>query len=881
MSEYFGKYKRPREEIKVIQNFINIFSLSKENYKQKNYQKALSGFLSGYELLTDIFDIYPKIVTIDLIIKSNFHLNKLNACYTYITHIEQFFPILIKYKKEIFIKYKSKIFLYEFILDFICEKLDQSLSHVTEFISYLKTTNIFNLEEKVNFFWTFIKGFIKFGEDLKSKNFLFFKEQYNTMIVEENISKEIFKVKKEKRILKDFVIFYKTFMNSKLKDRIYENLDTKFYFYKYGEFDEGMINFLNRNMDFYLESGNKDKLIQRLKHYLLINKIDLFKKYNIDMNQLIYDQKRRMTFFNTAFLNIVGAFNQIFKNNLSGGEIKLKRLKSQNSMSSIFGKKEILEIEQKLIKKTKITNQDIIKINKEKNNKNLNFSNLELEYKIPPLNFKSNKSSTKKLFFSNERYKKLFNCSYKIPKIINFNSSQMNNNEKNNLPVLKKDDKLIKKLILKKSNKIKIFNLQNKLLFHKIIYKKMNYFLLSRFSEIYEYIINSINSVNDTYYSNNKKSIKNAKINLINLNINKTVKENNFYKLRGILDLNIYLNDYFKFENFILIKNFYLFGLCESLGEFNEQISRTISYLFPSYLNYLIIEYILSKENKDFSELIIQLFKLEELTHKIQDISLLSYINEKLQINYYKYFHQFFSDINNISNIIYEALFYIIKEIKQKNEYQFHSSGFTLCSLMILGKILYIFNIGNTKTLIFNKIKKMNSSTEEWSYKSFSFNKKNKTNKRMILINKNNLNKINEENKENKDIIYNYKISEKDFLLIGKFNNEIYDNIGINFEQEIIKYELNSNDEIIVIGSKGFWNYIDNEEALMYIREYYEHGLSAEEIARLMVDICKKRLIEENKDKEQKLYNQVITGDNHEELIFNDITCVIIFLEVN
>ena len=48
-----------------------------------------------------------------------------------------------------------------------------------------------------------------------------------------------------------------------------------------------------------------------------------------------------------------------------------------------------------------------------------------------------------------------------------------------------------------------------------------------------------------------------------------------------------------------------------------------------------------------------------------------------------------------------------------------------------------------------------------------------------------------------------------------------------------------------------------------------------------MVDICKKRLIEENKDKEQKLYNQVITGDNHEELIFNDITCVIIFLDVN
>ena len=143
MSEYFGKYKRPKQEIKLIQNFVRIFTLSKKYYKQKNYKKALSGFIAGYELIEDIFDIYPKLVTIILIIKSNFHLNKLNDCYTFIEKIKQFFPILLKYKRELFIKYKPKIFLYEFILDFICEKLEQSISYVTEFISYLITTDVF------------------------------------------------------------------------------------------------------------------------------------------------------------------------------------------------------------------------------------------------------------------------------------------------------------------------------------------------------------------------------------------------------------------------------------------------------------------------------------------------------------------------------------------------------------------------------------------------------------------------------------------------------------------------------------------------------------------------------------------------------------------
>ena len=57
MSDFFGDYNRPKAEIKVIEQFIKIYYESKREYKSKNYQKALSGFKAGYEILKDIFDI--------------------------------------------------------------------------------------------------------------------------------------------------------------------------------------------------------------------------------------------------------------------------------------------------------------------------------------------------------------------------------------------------------------------------------------------------------------------------------------------------------------------------------------------------------------------------------------------------------------------------------------------------------------------------------------------------------------------------------------------------------------------------------------------------------------------------------------------------------
>ena len=885
MSEYFGKYTRPKAEIKVIEKYITTFEQSKKYYKQKNYQKALTGFISGYEILTDIFDIYPRVVTLNSIIKTQFQLNNYNSSEIYLNKLKQYLPLLLEYKKEGFIKYKPKLFLYEFIIDFINEKLEESLVHITEFITYLKNIKILSLEEKVNFFWGFIKNFVKIGISVKSKNFLFFKGQYNAMLVKENANKNILDkiyIIKEKKILREFVSYYKTFMNSKLKELIFESLDKIYYFYKYGKFDEKIVNFLNKNIEIYVESGEKDILMKKFEHYLLITKTDLYQKYNMSMERFISEQRVRIKCFNTAFLNIVGAFNQIFKNYYTDKELTLSTLKKNNSMNLILNKNDIQQMEQRLIKKMKIMQKSVSnKKENEKNNKDLVLPEVDLDINIPlPYENKlklrnKHKYNGKLLDFSNSKYKELFEHSYKNSTTVNKRNNQntvghLKNDNKNTLPII--NNTVPKGFVLKKDDKNKIIELENTMLYKKIIYRRINYFLISKLGEIYENVIDRINRI-DTDNRSKKYSIESD---IINLNIFKRIKEKGFFKINGVSTTNKYNNSFFIFEKFMLINNFYLLGLTESQGKFNEQISKKISYLFPTFLNYLLLEYILSKDKKDFENLILHLLKFEESANDIKDIFLLSYINNKFKINY-KYFPFVSGDINFISNILFQSLFYIIKHIIQQYKYEISKSSLNLCYVIILGKILYLINIGNAKALIgYNKL----NTNINWDYKIFSQNKKNKknkTNKTMLLFNhtKNlNLSLNKEQTKEDSNNSFCFKLNNKESLLIGTINPE---KKGILIEQEVIKYELNSNDKFIIIGSHGFWNSMNNDETIDIVGKYYNNGLSSEEVAKILVEMVYNKWYEENKN------NLNIVGDEKGEnnvFNFDDIACIVIYLDI-
>ena len=118
----------------------------------------------------------------------------------------------------------------------------------------------------------------------------------------------------------------------------------------------------------------------------------------------------------------------------------------------------------------------------------------------------------------------------------------------------------------------------------------------------------------------------------------------------------------------------------------------------------------------------------------------------------------------------------------------------------------------------------------------------------------------------------------------------------------MFKYNLNINDKIIIIGSDGFWKYINNDEAINFIAKYYEDGVKAEEVSINIVEYAKNKWIEENiknpslfnynnllknnsKKNKKNSYVQYNIAQNYEikkekKYKYDDITCLIVYLDI-
>ena len=88
MSDLFGNYKRPRAEKKVIEKFDKKYQKAMSLYKSKNYIDSLIEFNSAYELLLNIWDIYPKIVTLNTMMKAYFYTRQYQYCKNIIDILE-------------------------------------------------------------------------------------------------------------------------------------------------------------------------------------------------------------------------------------------------------------------------------------------------------------------------------------------------------------------------------------------------------------------------------------------------------------------------------------------------------------------------------------------------------------------------------------------------------------------------------------------------------------------------------------------------------------------------------------------------------------------------------------------------------------------------
>ena len=956
MSDLFGNYKRPRAEKKVIEKFVKKYEKAKSLFKSKNYIESLNEFNSAYELLSDIWDVFPKIVTLYSMMKGYFYTRQYEECKNIIDTLEPMLEYIPKNKFELFIKIKSKIMVYQLILYIIYDELDMAFDAVILLIKYLSNNALFSLEEKTKFFWKYIKGFLKISGMSKGNKFQILKEGFDSMIVEQIMLNDDDQSNKNdmpatKKINRNMIEIYKNYMNSKLRGIIYEILDKEFFEIKYHKSNDKVMMFLHKNMEIFIRDNNKDKLMEIFHTFIVLNKMNLKKEYNMTLSQLVFEQKRRIETFDKIFNNLVGSFNNIFKQDFAMAlpnitkNIKKKRF-TQNSFQ--YNIKELRNMIKVKInsplrwrkKKSGLKNEskEDNKINTEnKNNNSIRKNSFDYsflnEIKIPPNTEEMDKQIlydnyiTRRNLLNNvfnkrmstiNNYKALSrniienktitpkyskNMEIKLPALTIQNNKEINEEEKEK-DLLKNIHKKKSKLKINKKSKNEINDSETDTTRNKSkhIFKLRN---------INNYFITKILNIFSTFYYNKHSEhdsqpeeylehghIHVRRKDLFDFNHQNFIKSYNIISVKGNqLDNQ---DNYFFYENYFLIKNLYFFGVLDGHGKNGKEISKYTSILFPSYLFYLLLDDNLSERKLDINKEIIKLIKIQESPLNIKQMFILTYFFNKFSID--------FSTIPLLSNnqqklnhIILESIDYSQNALSSKYDIDISLSGTTLCSALILGNILYLINIGDSRAILGT----YNSRINKWKTTQLTVDHKPNhpnENRRIIFYN----GRIERHKNEFGDEVGPYRVYGKDSdsnsqgltmsRSIGDLESKKY---GVIYDPEIFKYELKENDKVIVIASDGLWDQLKNEEVMEIIGECLNKDLKAKEASEILVEKVRKKFVDVNCRKNKKFNYENVSSenyfyfrnDNNKEINsdkisyknshIDDITCIIVFLEVH
>ena len=359
-------------------------------------------------------------------------------------------------------------------------------------------------------------------------------------------------------------------------------------------------------------------------------------------------------------------------------------------------------------------------------------------------------------------------------------------------------------------------------------------------------------------------------------------------------------DNYFFYENYFLIKNLYFFGVLDGHGKNGKEISKYTSILFPSYLFYLLLDDNLSERKLDINKEIIKLIKIQESPLNIKQMFILTYFFNKFSID--------FSTIPLLSNnqqklnhIILESIDYSQNALSSKYDIDISLSGTTLCSALILGNILYLINIGDSRAILGT----YNSRINKWKTTQLTVDHKPNhpnENRRIIFYN----GRIERHKNEFGDEVGPYRVYGKDSdsnsqgltmsRSIGDLESKKY---GVIYDPEIFKYELKENDKVIVIASDGLWDQLKNEEVMEIIGECLNKDLKAKEASEILVEKVRKKFVDVNCRKNKKFNYENVSSenyfyfrnDNNKEINsdkisyknshIDDITCIVLFLEVH
>ena len=605
------------------------------------------------------------------------------------------------------------------------------------------------------------------------------------------------------------------------------------------------------------------------------------------MTDLIHEQKRRIQIFDAAFSNLCGAFNVIFQKYyyVENGEhlYNNNNSKYKKTLTSSLGNRSNLAAEAAeifaQIKKMKNNNDAALKAKRN----SLKYLGLPYNFdtdivvpenpildesQMPPTPEEIKKSMKNTFLYTTKSKKNLKNKSKKLNKDKSANSIISTSKDNNDSKISEKDNE-------KKNNVLTTIKTtsQNNPIMNALIRKKPKYILRN----INNYLLNIIINEFEGKGSLPRRS------DLIDLKIQNYIKSYAILSQKGNQTGDIQ-DKPFKYENFLLFKNFYCFGVCDGHGKQGNLVSDRTSILFPSYLQYIIMEDNLNKRKEDINESTNSLFKLEERPATVKELNIIRYFYKKYDL-IYKDIPFNSHEFNELKLQISESLYRTHISLKEKYKIDTEFSGTTFCSIFLYSNIIYCANVGDSRAILGTFFFDDNL----WKTKQLTIDHlpdSPNEQKRIMQLN----GRIDRLKNDFGEEVGPYRVFEKQnesYLPGIAMSRSIGDNfakkLGVTYEPDLFQYTLIPQDKIIIIATDGLWHVINNEEAISICAKYFEEKMKPDDAVEELVNVAKERW----KKVSGGNYNisfepnaEVTSGNRKKTKDIDDITCMVIFLDV-
>ena len=837
------KNKSTEGEKKLISEYVQLSDKAKELYKSKKYKDAI-------ELLAQCEKKCNNISSLDKKCECSYYFGlcyfKLFDClssYNYLINSQKFLDSIDKNNFP-YLKFNGRLHAIITILLIGLNKKEECINFINNELIY-NISNKFNLEEKVVIFHRLIKDLL--APVKSSKSFAHFIGEY---ISEQN--NILFNG--EKGISSNLKNLLIKCMNNNAKRIIFSKNNQLYYKFKYQiKTCHPVLNYFENNYNiFEANSQNIFSLKMQMENFLKSNKIKICDDFKgMKSTDLIKEYLKRMDNFDEVWNSITGIFTAIFKNYF----ISTKKIIKLCSTSDLFSNKneKLIKPSTAQVNSSKINNIPISKSN--------TLSMKNDTKKIETELYLKNNENVNEIIETHSRRKSTYiigritikdKCENKKPVKIN-EKEKSNKQKKKEENYLYLENINIKKDLKNENNnydKSRIKNINN-LIENISFFRNYNPFLFSTISKKYS----------------NEQFIREC--DLINVKLNNYVKSYSTLSQKGnhkiigaeIEDVNqdvVFLNN-----NFLLIKNLYLFGVCDGHGIQGHHISSFARDTIPTYLNYIEIDNYISKKNKNIDSLLSSLYNKSE-DSSVKDIHIIKYFYDKFKVNPSD-FSFVKNRFNEISKNIKESFLKSDSDlIKSKHSFDTEKSGSTVCLLLLSNKNLICANLGDSRAILCSC-----NDKKEWKASQLTKDHKpmdKEEYKRIINSGGTVSRMINPE--KNDEEVGPYRVWGKTQIngpglaMSRSMGDGMAKKLGVLGEPDIYEYNLNENDKFVICATDGIWEYLNNEDVMNIVKESYINGDEAEEACEI--------LIKKATDSWKKENSKTI----------DDISCAILFLNI-